>query len=473
MYVIMDGARGEMHDVEEATESSLLKLGAGASIAGSVSGEAEEPEVCIRFEDEEDGARFVRVLVTLQWCMLVYIMATAVTICSSNYTKHASKMDAVLLTMDIMTIDISSCFFVLGGYVSTYVYSSVGHEMWGEVRKRVVAQQFGNMWVSTVLCLLFGSIDKALKHRLHAKDAVLTLVEGITGLRVFDAKQSVDEPHTFNVSMWPVQSFVWCLLSVHGTYRTNEYLRSKFGDVANYIISGMGLCGITLFTLFGMLHSNTNVFYVNATSIMYRMLEFNLGVHAFYLLERSYTLLVGLTRILAQIQPVMYAVFVATWWSEIGVTGQTDTKICLRLYPRNNCLRDHHAFLLRGCVLGLTVMSSVQKAPKLESGAADVVAKAVKDTRVLATCVAMSWSAYVITQLVFEMTFSPALVFENGALMSLLMPAILYATCFVYTHSVQTAVTDVVEAAGRRVENVVSNCFNAVCGSVLGPTESA
>ena len=54
MYVIMDGARGEMHDGEEATESSLLKLGAGASIAGSVSGEAEEPEVCIRFEDEED-----------------------------------------------------------------------------------------------------------------------------------------------------------------------------------------------------------------------------------------------------------------------------------------------------------------------------------------------------------------------------------------------------------------------------------
>ena len=87
-----------------------------------------------------------------------------------------------------------------------------------------------------------------------------------------------------------------------------------------------------------MLHSDTNVFYANATSIMFRILEFNLGIHFFYLTEREYALVVSLTRIMAQCAPVVFCVFVATWWSEVGVDVKELDKAkgqqtCLRLYP--------------------------------------------------------------------------------------------------------------------------------------------
>lgn len=425
-------------------------------------------EVRLTFESAEDEARFKYMLRTLQACMLVYLMASAITICSSNYTAHPSHLDSVLLLTDIMTIDICSCFFVLGGFVATYVYSSVGEEVFAKLRLRIMAQQFGNMWLSTLLVLFFGPIDKLLKGRMHWGDVGLTALEGVTGLRVFDSSQALDHPHTFNVTMWPVQSFVWCLLSVHATYKTNEVLRCKFGEGANYVILCMSMCGIILFTLFGMLHSHTNVFYANATSVMYRMLEFNLGIHFFYLTERNYPLVVSLTRIMKQCSFAVYFVFAATWWSEVGIqAGQGD--ICLRLYPRNNCLMDHHAFLLRGCFVGLTVLSAVGK----DGSCALSVEEMITQTSIGATAAAFCWPAYLMTQLILVVTFSESLVFENGALVSLLMPCFLLLGSFLYTLGLQCHMTNNVEAGFTQAMQKAAGWYQMVCGSVLTPVDGA
>lgn len=421
--------------------------------------------ISLTFEDKQDEARFAHMLRMLQWCMVIYSATTAITKCSSNYTAHPSNLDAVLLSADILTVDVSSCFFVMCGFVATYVYSSVGCEVWATMRLRVMAQQFGNMWLSTVFILFFGVIDKIVKNRLHVEDVGLTILEGVTGLRVFDARQSVDAPHTFNVALWPVQSLAWSLLSVHGTYHTNELLRGKFGDVANYVILGLSLCGITLFTVFGMLHSETNVFYANATSVMYRMLEFNLGIHYFYLTERRYTLVESLTRIMAQCSPLVYALFMITWWSEIGVApGTRNTAVCLRLYPRNNCLHDHHAFLLRGCALGLTLLSAVSP-----SGFKGSIKDEITRTQVCAVAVALCWPAYIATELIFIITFSEALVFENTALMSIFMLIFLHAGSFVYAVGLQSKLTDHVEEFVKIVLSAVRRAkagLVASCASV-------
>ena len=451
-----------MDSVAEATSVGDLDdvlLPASTDPADPLETEGGKP--LLVFEEPTDEAKFGWMLQKLLWCMLLYLCTTAITICSSNYTAHPSHLDTVLLASDILTIDICSCFFVMGGFLATYVYSSVGAESWFSLRRHVMAQQLGNIWMSTLCILIFGSIDKLVKARFQVSDVMLTVLEGVTALRLFDSHQSLEAPHTFNVALWPVQSFVWCLLSVHGTYRTNEVLRSRFGDVANYVILCMALCGICLFTLFGMLHSRTNVFYANATSIMYRMLEFNLGIHFFYLTERNYVLVVSLARILGQCSPVVYFLFAATWWSEIGVVVTETIPICLRLYPRNNCLHDHHAFLLRGCIMGLTMLSQIS------SEGAVSVTRLLTYAQAMSTAVAFSWPAYVFIHLVFVITFSEALVYENAALVSVMMPCFVILGSFVYTFGIQHIVTDVVQDVMMRAEDHAQRLYTAVCGSVL------
>ena len=435
--------------------------------------EASADDLRIKFEDSSDESRFVHMVRMCHWCVVIYLVTTAVTVSSSNYMSfEGSNIDVILLATDIITIDVTSCFFVIGGFVSMYVYSSAGLESWKFLCARVVAQIFGNMWLSLLLVVFFGSIDKFMKERFHAHDIALTVLEGVTGLRVLDTRQSVSSPHSLNVSLWPVQSFVWCLMSVHGTYKTNEFIRKRFGELANFIIGVMALCGITLFTLFAMMNSDTNVFYANATSVMYRMLEFNLGIHYYYLAEKESPIVVSCTRMLAQCSPAVYLLFAATWWSEIGVVVKREPgQTCLRLYPRNTCLKDHHVFLLRGCVLGLTMLSTVSASSPLQlaAPAAGAVQSAVESMKVGSTAVALSWPVYIFIQLVFKVSFSDELVFENSALVSFMMPAFLYGGSMIYTQGLQNMATDYVDEIGAGIARQTRGFYQGICGSVLEP----
>tara|TARA_B100001758_G_scaffold133848_2_gene115232 strand:+ start:5543 stop:6967 length:1425 start_codon:yes stop_codon:yes gene_type:complete len=469
--MIMDGDGGE--------KTGLVSDGGAVETAEPESGMyvAGGEMVSIKFEDGSDESRFVHMLKMCHGCVLAYLVTTAVTISSSKYTaREGANIDAILLACDVMTIDITSCFFVLGGFMAMYVYSSVGWESWKYLSARVVAQIFGDMWLSTLLILFVGSIDKVTKNRFYVHDVALTILEGVTGLRILDTKQSVSSPHTMNVSMWPVQSFVFCLLSVHGTFKTNEFIRRKFGDLANLIITVMALCGIFLFTLFAMMNRDTNIFYANATSVMYRMLEFNLGIHYFYLAEKESSIVVSCTRMLAQCSPAVYILFAATWWSEIGeVVERRPGQTCLRLYPRNTCLQDHHVFLLRGCVLGLTMLSTVSvSAPfQLATPAPGATGRAVRAMKVGSTAVALSWPVYIFIQLIFKISFSDELVFANSALVSFMMPAFLYGVSMVYTLGLQDALTDYVDVLGAAIGAQTRGFWDGVCGSVLAPDSTS
>jgi hypothetical protein len=76
-------------------------------------------------------------------------------------------------------------------------------------------------------------------------------------------------PHSMNVAAWPALCAVWCVLSVGSTFSTNNFLRNHLGVVGQYAIMILAVCGIILFTLFGMLHSRSNFFYANATAFTY------------------------------------------------------------------------------------------------------------------------------------------------------------------------------------------------------------
>ena len=140
--------------------------------------------IVMHFEDSADESKFACMLQYLQRCMLTYLFTSAATFCSSNYTTHASNLDVLIVSTDIITIDVCSSFFVLSGFTATYVYSSIGWDAWKSVHAVVTAQIFADVWVSTVAVLLFGSLDTLMKTRFHLKDIGLTLFEGITALRV-------------------------------------------------------------------------------------------------------------------------------------------------------------------------------------------------------------------------------------------------------------------------------------------------
>jgi hypothetical protein len=299
-----------------------------------------------------------------------------------------------------------------------------------------------DLWVSGVASMLIGSIDALLKHRFKFVDAAFTFFEHATAVRLLDVRQSTDAPHSLNVAVWPVMCSVWCLLSVSGTFNVNNFLRDQFGEIGKYAIMVLAVCGITLFTLFGMLHSHSNIFYANATAFTYRTLEFNLGIHFFYLLNINDSIVVNLLTLVHQSSRGILFVFVCIWWSEVGneVTldggaSDVDNPMCLRMFAHSNCLRDHHAFLLRGCFLGIALISLFaydQNVIQQYTGMQPHT-KTLVQARVCVTSIAFCWPVYLTIQLIFQITFGGDLVNHNMPLMSVLQVSFLLAAITMYT----------------------------------------
>ena len=59
--------------------------------------------VRINFEDGADEKKFVCMLSYMHRCMCIFLVLSAVTLCSGRYTAHESSMDAVIMTTDMTT----------------------------------------------------------------------------------------------------------------------------------------------------------------------------------------------------------------------------------------------------------------------------------------------------------------------------------------------------------------------------------
>ena len=426
--------------------------------------------VVFHFEDKCSEAMFYSLIGTLNILALCFIVCMSCSICSSYYTMRESMLDPIMLMLDIFVVDVSSAFFVMSGFTCAFIYSSIGVEAFRTLRRTMHVFIFVDLYLSGLCSILIGSITALLKRQFRLQDVVFTLFEQSTALRLFDVKQSLQAMHNMNVGSWPVQCFVWCLMTVHMTYSGNNLFRSKFGSIGSHAIMVSAVCGIVLFTLFGMLHNKSNIFYANATNFTYRTLEFNLGIHFFYLLSMNESIATTLMRFVHQSSRGILFLFICIWWSEIGssynpnlnsgpVLGSVpspssadtsnSTQICLRMYPRNQCLRDHHAFLLRGCCLGITLISTFayEHADAGSSNYTHIMQKKSLLTfvRVYSSAVAFCWPAYQTIQLIFQITFSEELIARNMALMSVLQPMFLVAGALMYSLFIKPHVSLYVE----------------------------
>ena len=425
-------------------------------------------DAVLLFEDAASEQIFYALVCVLQRAMVCYLICMSFVASSSPYTGHASNLDHIMLATDILCVDVTSAFFVLGGFLCGFVYHSVGPEVWVKIRAQMLAAIFIDLWIAGVTAVLIGSLDALIKHRFKFVDIPFTLFEHVTAVRLFDVRQAPEAPHSLNVSAWPVMCSVWCLMSVASTFHTNNFLRGHLGAVGKYAIMVFAVMGVVLFTLFGMLHSRSNIFYANATAFTYRTLEFNLGIHFFYLLDKNDAIVTNLLTLVHQSSPGIIFVFVCIWWSEIGnevvlvntVAGSGDSgpdahMVCLRMFPRNNCLRDHHAFLLRGCFLGITLISlfAYENSARQAYGSSGASKRVLVQARVCVSAVAFAWPVYLTVQFIFQITFGGDLVNRNMPLMSVLQTTFLLASATLYTLFVKPQLTSLLLEAVRNARS--------------------
>lgn len=421
-------------------------------------------DLIITFEDEESEFKFWGLTQTVTQLAFFYLVCTSMSSCSSLYTGNPSLIDSVLLTFDIVTVDISSAFFVVCGFVAAFVYSSVNWDVFQSIRFTILMHIMTDLWLSGVATVIFGSLYQLLIHRMHFIDIPFTLWEHATSLRIFDVQQQGNHAHSMNVSVWPVQCLFWCLFSVHPTIEGNKFLCKKFGNVGHYIVMIMAVCGVVLFTLFGMLHNTSNIFYANATNCTYRTLEFNLGIHFFYLLSIEDVIATNLLSLVSMSHQGICFVFVCIWWSELGITPPLQTEaVCLRLYWQNQCLRDHHAFLLRGCCLGITLICIF--ATRDESLQIVTCVKTKLQHRLLTqinsccTAVCFAWPAFQCVQLILQISFGQTIIQANMALVSILQLFFLALGTLMYRSFVQPQCILAVESTVMYTSDTMTSCL--------------
>ena len=360
----------------------------------------------------------------------IFVVSSILTFFSSAYSGAGSPLDAIVVMMDAVCIDVISAFFVLVGALSACVFMNVSAESFDTLMRDSFWSIAIDLHVSSACCILLGSVHALIMHSFKWSDIWFTVLECVTTLRTLDFQQSTDAPHAMNVAVWPLQSLMWCLFAVRPVFAGNRCLNTMFPQTGNVIITILSMAGIILFTVFGMLHRHSNIFYANACSVTYRSLEFNFGVHLWYLNAQCYKELTALRDLVYSGRHFLLIGFGVVWWSEVGTqpAPEPDTT-CLRLYHRNSCLQDHHVFFLRGCLLGVVLAlksrdcCSTELQPFLAS---------CHSSRKVLSAIAFCWPVAIAVRLVLIITFGSSIVNVNRAVVSLLSIPILLACVYCY-----------------------------------------
>jgi hypothetical protein len=289
-----------------------------------------------------------------------------------------------------------------------------------------------DLYAATACALVLGSLHALVLERFRWADVAFSALEGLTTLRALDFRQSEAAPHPFNVTAWPVQSMLWCVLSTPGLLRMQAWLAERVPVLADYIICICSVLGIMLFTAFGSMQSSSNVFYANASSVTYRSLEFNLGVHAVFLLGRHVEAAAALRRPFQHAATFVALLVGTVWFSEIGrpVLARSDDN-CLRLYHRSTCLQDHHGFFMRGCVLAVFALLCS------DAGPPERLARELHLASALLPAITFCWPLCIAVKLVLDVTFGAALVNQNRPVVFVMCAAALGVLALWYVNIVQ------------------------------------
>jgi len=361
-----------------------------------------------------------------------YLICSIVSFCSSPYTGAGSALDVVCVMSDVICVDATSALFVMTGCAMASLFAANEPAKQSKITRHVCLALLIDMYCAMVCALLLGSLHALIMDRFKLSDVAFTALDGITTLRVLDFQQSEAAPHSYNVTVWPVQCLLWCVLSIKGLMEMEAWLVARMPAVADGCICLLSLVGIILFTVFGSMQASSNIFYANASSVTYRTLEFNLGVHVMFLHNRHLALVTALRRFSQQAAYVVALLCVTVWLAEIGrpVPARRDDS-CLRLYHRNTCLQDHHVFFLRGCAMALFALLCTNiRSPEM-------LHHELQLTGVLLSAVCFCWPLCIAVKLVLDVTFGTELINQNRPFVLVACATALFILSFSYASILQ------------------------------------
>jgi len=349
-----------------------------------------------------------------------YIVCSVVTFHSSAYTGPGSALDVVLVMFDVVCIDISSALFVMTGCAMATLYSKSSSLKKNALTRHIAISILVDLYVAMSLSLVLGSAHALVLGRFHWRDVAFTALEGVTTLRALDFQQSPSAPHSYNVTAWPVQTLLWCVLSLKCLLAFDATIVAHAPAMSDAIICIMAFTGIVLFTSFGSMQASSNIFYANACSVTYRTLEFNLGVHALFLYQRHPLFFAALHNACRQALGVVSWIVVTIWIAEIGrVAPASSADICLRLYYRNSCLEDYNGFFFRGCVVALFLLLYTDTTPP------EGLHREMRISMTLVSAICLCWPVCIAVKLVFDFTFGTTVIDSNRPVVLMISTSIL------------------------------------------------
>ena len=397
----------------------------------------------LKFHLAKDALRFQ--MFTLLTCIVVYAhtMTSCTMFFSSLYPVHSpaiaappSAVDSFLMSSHIIAIDISSAYFIIAGFFSAYTFANISSTDKLEFCKVVVLYALVDIWIAGCLAMLLGSIYHLSQHCFRPQDLALTAIEASTCLRVFEIHQDAQAWHSLNPTAWPVPCLLFGFMLTPCTLMSNERLRLCHPQAGLLLSCTNSSLPILIISLFALLRDDSNVFFLNASSFGYRLLEFNFGVCFYNCMNLCQRAFWKLAMVMRHTSLYVIAVFVMVWWAQLGTPVSAFDCTCLRMYYFSQCIQTHHGFLMRGCVLGIALVCVILTSSDDQMHQVATVAPVHSHT--MSTSIAVTllvWPMCYFVHLLLEINFGPQLVHDNASLLVLVVQHITFAVALLWDTS--------------------------------------
>jgi len=398
----------------------------GADNASAIS---SEDSVAVTVCENHDAASVMTMLVKgVEGIAVAYLMSSSVTFCSSRYSLPAGELDSVLLVSDVLCVDAMSALFVGCGFVLSYTFHLLPREDFLNKVRDLLAFAAVDIVLSHAMVLVVGTAWCVQMQSCNGHDALLTVLEGLTGLRWLDVRQTAW--HSMNLTAWPVCCLFWCVVLCLVPLTGPAFLQERVGLPVVYLVTALGVAGVVVMSVMAMVHSDSDMFYASSTNLMYRLQEFSVGANIAFLVHIKQPHLLECMEVLGDSVHIVAFVAACSWWAEVGTRHEPGGGRCMRMYARNNCLPSRGAILCRGGFLSVVFAGSCRL--HTMSALPSLSHDATLRLRVLCTAVSFCWPVYILFFLAARAVFDDDLLQRNAALLSAILPALLLCVSSVY-----------------------------------------
>lgn len=409
--------------------------------------------------DLSEDAHITYLINIMQGLLFGYLLCASLTFCSSYYTLAPSRVDSVIAMADAVTLDIASALMFCAGFIVSYLHANMTPDHFSRYVRQTLVFIYTDVVAATVLSTLLGILWCIDLNICEHGDVALTIIEGLSATRLFDLRHS--DWHSLNVTAWPAMSLFWSLVLAKLPLEGNVFLYKRMGLPALLVVNVLSVLGILILNVFAIVHSDTDFFYANASNMTYRIQEFNVGLNIAFLFTIREPVTVAVRSFISHAFYVICYLQTCLWWSEIGQRERvSETEACMRLYPRNGCMPSRHAFMFRGCILGMVLLCR-REIPRGSPSSMTTALRELSMLRVLCSAVVFSWPVFIGIHFVTHIVFGADSVHAHSATLSAVLPMLLLVVVAIYDGLVKPHVCQYMHQLDERACVIAARIYDS------------